>query len=135
MTAGPNKTRRFRFRFSLRTLFIFMTLICAYFGAWEATKRYGVPVARDTPIANVTIVDSTGRHGVSVAGDTATANASSPAPFRIARDEWKLEEEPKGAWWDLSQHRCYYLWLFGPRFRLPFKGKPELEYDKPARQY
>jgi hypothetical protein len=26
-------------RFSLRTLAILVTLVCAYFGAWEATKR------------------------------------------------------------------------------------------------
>src|SRR5687768_10747363 len=29
-------------RFSLRTLAIFVTLFCVYFGAWEATKSRGV---------------------------------------------------------------------------------------------
>ena len=32
--------RRFRPKFSIRTLAIFVTLVCAYFGAWEATKKY-----------------------------------------------------------------------------------------------
>jgi hypothetical protein len=31
-----------RRRFSLRSLAIVVTLICAYFAAWEATKRYGL---------------------------------------------------------------------------------------------
>ena len=31
---------KFRPRFSVRTLAIFVTLVCCYFAAWEATKRY-----------------------------------------------------------------------------------------------
>ena len=42
--------------------------------------------------------------------------ANSPAAFIVACDEWDLE--PNGASW----HRRYYLWLFGPMFRLPFEG-------------
>lgn len=30
---------RFRPRFSVRTLAIFLTLVCAYFAAWEATRH------------------------------------------------------------------------------------------------
>ncbi len=33
---------RFRPRFTVRTLAILVTLVCVYFGAWGATKRYGV---------------------------------------------------------------------------------------------
>ena len=33
---------KFRPRFSVRTLAIVVMLVCAYFSAWEATKRYGV---------------------------------------------------------------------------------------------
>src|SRR5688572_21586126 len=35
---------KIRPRFTVRTLAIFVTLVCAYFGALEATKRYGVPM-------------------------------------------------------------------------------------------
>jgi hypothetical protein len=31
-----------RYRFSVRTLAIVVTLVCAYLGAWEATKKWGV---------------------------------------------------------------------------------------------
>lgn len=34
----------FRPRFSLRMLAILVTVVCAYFGAWEATKTHGVPM-------------------------------------------------------------------------------------------
>jgi hypothetical protein len=30
---------KLRPRFSVRTLAIFVTLVCAYFGVWEATKK------------------------------------------------------------------------------------------------
>src|SRR5262245_4802957 len=36
------KRRFWRPRFGLRTLAILVTLVCAYFGAWETTKKYGV---------------------------------------------------------------------------------------------
>ena len=38
--------KRFRSMFTLRTLAIIVTLVGGYFGAWEATKRYGVEDVR-----------------------------------------------------------------------------------------
>lgn len=35
--------RRWRPRFTLGTFAIFVTLVCVYFAAWEATKTFGVP--------------------------------------------------------------------------------------------
>src|SRR5262245_14956452 len=64
----PNRWR-WRPRFSLRTLAIVMSLVCAYFGAWEATKRYGVP---KTPF----YTDPVG-----------VFSASSPLPFIVSQDE------------------------------------------------
>ncbi len=57
--------RFFRPRFSIRTLAIFVTLVCAYFGAWEATKRYGTPQ----------VIDDHWQW------------SSSPVPFLVRRDE------------------------------------------------
>ena len=39
---------RFRPRFSIRKLAILVALVCAYFGAWEATKRKVSPVGKGT---------------------------------------------------------------------------------------
>ena len=108
MTAEPNKTRRFRFRFSLRTLFIFMTLVGAYFGAWEVTKLYGL----------------------NSSGEVFDYDERSPAPFIIARDEVAPGSKRIGRnriLYGDFRYRRYYLWLFGPRFRLPFEGKTELQ--------
>jgi hypothetical protein len=38
---------RFLPRFSLRSLALVVTLACAYFGAWEATKRHGIPAVKN----------------------------------------------------------------------------------------
>ena len=92
---------RFRPRFSVRTLAIFVTLVCAYFGAWEATKRFGVPK---------------GNVGHRSLGDAyaAVINAWSPVPFLIICNETSPFD-------DDSQR--YYLWLFGPTIKLPFESE------------
>ena len=43
MTTQHDKAKRWQPRFSVRTLAIIVTLVCCYFGAWEATNRHGVP--------------------------------------------------------------------------------------------
>ena len=107
MTTGRNKWSRFRPRFSLRTLFVFVTLVCAYFGAWEATKRHCLSIIHNDPIV-------IGK--VPVETQSFVRGANSPAALIVACDEWDLG--PSGRSW----HRRYYLWLFGPMFRLPFEG-------------
>jgi hypothetical protein len=93
--------RKWRPRFSTRALFIAVTLICAYFAAWDATKTYGVkhpkiefgPVGRDG-FQSVTI------HSV---------GEDCPMPFLI-----RLNADG-----DPSE---YYFWFFGPKLKLPFKS-------------
>lgn len=46
--------KRFRPRFSIRTLIIFVTLVCCYLGLWEATKTWGVADVRETQWRQVT---------------------------------------------------------------------------------
>lgn len=43
-------SRHWRYRFSIRTLLVAVTLVCCYFGGWEATKRYAVG-----PLQNSTV--------------------------------------------------------------------------------
>ena len=110
MTTGRNNWSRFRPRFSLRTLFVFVTLVCAYFGAWEATKKYGVPFGPEGPAPKrdiYSIVDST-----------------SPVAFIVSRQEWCVDLDGTNESRQ-SIHRHYYLWLFGPMIRLPFEGTPD----------
>jgi hypothetical protein len=82
-------------RFSLRTVAILVTLVCAYFGAWEATKRYGIQGGQD---------------------------ATAPLPFIVVQTELverrgsRLADSYTEHWME----RRAYLWLFGPELKLPF---------------
>jgi hypothetical protein len=42
MTTPPNKPKRWRPRFSVRTLVVVVTLVCCYAACWGPTKRQGV---------------------------------------------------------------------------------------------
>lgn len=100
--------RRFRPRFSIRTLAILVTLVCAYFGAWEATKRWGV--------------------------EKPPVYSKSPAPFLVysaKRDPISDIETIDGSPISDDQlPRRYYIWLFGLRFELaPDKIHQEKIHD------
>jgi hypothetical protein len=92
---------KFRPRFSIRTLAIFVTLVCVYIAAWEATKRHGLERG---------LSDDMGL----------PARESSPVPFILIQDGWF--EEPSdnlsSAFHHLPQRKRIYLWFFGPRFKL-----------------
>ena len=49
MTTQHDKAKRWRPRFSVRTLVVVVTLVCAYFGLWEATKTWGIRAAVPEP--------------------------------------------------------------------------------------
>ena len=108
---GRMGTMRFRPRFSIRTLAIVVTLVCAYFGAWEMTKRYGM--------ATVRLVTS-----------NQIINIASPVPLLIRldqveplnwRDQWVLTKRVGS--------RSYYIWIFGATIKLPFESElPESEW-------
>ena len=98
--------RRFRPTFSVRTLAIFVTLACAYFGAWEATKKYGQPRLSETLVNRM-------------ASFSGSFFMRTPAPFLIAADEhdpavsrlYGNKVEP--------YVRRYYFWFFGLIVQLP----------------
>lgn len=98
-------------RFSIRTLAIVVTLVCAYFGAWEATKRYGVNEGQ-------VIVGNVGQRGSFFTSEW------SPAPLITScldhdvtvRDGGVVELRKINGW-------NYYIWLFGPKIKLPFRSE------------
>ena len=101
MTSNGTSPKRWRPRFSLRTLFIFVTLVCFYFGAWEVTKTFGVPAVskfakNDEPL--YFCVD----------------DAKSPLPFCVRVNQTNLLFLPFDSWdVNIPQHRRDYLWIFG----------------------
>jgi hypothetical protein len=108
MTTQHDNAKRWRPRFSVRTLVIVVTLVCCYFGCWEITKRYGVP---DWEI--------TGPLGT---GPDRTY-AYSPAPLVVVDIEDVtlpyMIRNGYGAWSGPPMMRTSYdLWLFGRRIRV-----------------
>lgn len=57
-------------RFSLRTLAVLVTLVCAYFGAWEAMKKHVLP-----------------KDGQWLLGEHGFMDVTSPIPFVLRNDE------------------------------------------------
>src|SRR5690349_9246684 len=88
---------KFRTRFSVRTLAIVVTLVCAYFGAWEATKEWGVPPPRGTWASNSFM--------------KAIVYSNSPGPFIVRKYVVQGTERVE-----------YYFWFFWPEFKLPFES-------------
>ena len=116
MSRGEENTKRrsWRPRFSLRTLTVVVTLVCAYFAAWEATKKFGVP--------NV----STRLRGEDTAIDVEVFDAWSTIPLIIGCDaqysEMGIVEGRRYAvnrWVECN----YYLWLFGSMVKLPITAE------------
>jgi hypothetical protein len=84
-------------RFNLRTLAIVMTLICAYFAAWEVTKRYGFPRI------NVWYQVSDDERAM-------PSSVRSPIPFIVVTVEVIKYPDPAKAKPSRSRER-WYLWL------------------------
>src|SRR5262245_50646437 len=84
-----------RFRFSVRTLVILVTLLGAYFGTWEATKTF-VKNENSLPKEEWPIHPERQRWYLS--------DATAPLPLIICQKESRYEKK-----WEFR--KCYYLWL------------------------
>lgn len=93
---------RFQPRFSVRTLTIFVTILCAYLGAWEATKKFGGPSHRELLMLD-------------------RISVSYPVPFLIVQDESDPEVRRDYGKNRLPYVRRFYLWFFVVRVRLPLE--------------
>ena len=101
---------KLRFHFSLRTLAIVVTLVCAYFGAWEATKRFGVPSMHGKILDNYRIV-----------------RAHAPGPLLISCFQEGPVVLPDGYTYAgaMLVVKTHYVWLFGLAIKLPLESKVE----------
>ena len=104
MTSLGKKAKRWRPHFSLRTLLVFVTLVGAYFGAWDATKRWGVPVLELPPPIDDGTIPVFGR----------PVPPSSPMPFFVLWTEFRVDPQRHR----LIEYHRYYVWAFGPRYQV-----------------
>src|SRR5688572_26496760 len=104
---------RFRPRFSVRTLAILVTLVCAYFGAWEATKRfaknYGELSRIHWPLHPPRYPPLHPQPQ-----DYYVHESYSPLPFIVAQKGQRYQRV-----WEFR--RRYYIWLFGRMFAIPYE--------------
>ena len=84
-------------RFTLRTLAIVVTLICAYFPAWQATKEYGC-----SQLSKIGF-------------------ATAPIPFVVSVKEGYSKIEHGYHQGETTGRILFYLWFFGLTCKLPFE--------------
>jgi hypothetical protein len=95
-------------RFSLRTLVILLTLVCAYFGLWSVTEKYAL---RSESVVHL-VTDGQWDPGEV---EFQIREDGSPVPFVIWREE---DPGPKSGY---NRAIRYYLWFFGWEYQLPFE--------------
>src|SRR5688500_4247346 len=98
-----------RRRFTLRSLAIVVTLVCAYFGSWPLTRKYGVP-------QYIPIIPrwQTKKEYL--------ANADSPAPLIVRQDFIGFEKPATIRGLEATAFkRRYYIWLGVTKIGLPYE--------------
>ncbi|HUG67861.1 MAG TPA: hypothetical protein VMM76_08915 [Pirellulaceae bacterium] len=123
MTSQHDKPKRWRPRFSVRTLAIVVTLVCVYFGLWEITKRWGVPELDEYSHYNWIY----GANSTAPLIVTIDEGYAGPNETVVEVMNQSLEETGNfGFGGPPESRRSYYLWLFGPRIRLTHTAIPDL---------
>ena len=106
---NPTKPKRWRPRFSLRTLVILVTLVCCYAACWGPTKTRGVDDVMEPKYQLVEIYygakNPTDRQ-VDSYYEFVNASAIMPLVVGVGRPEYE---------------RRYYFWFFGYVAKLPYE--------------
>lgn len=109
MTTHPDKRKRWRPRFTVRTLVVVMTLVCCYMACWMVTERQGVS---DVYHFTASKLEDQGHKTALDWQDFMPEflNASANTPFLVGLDTLTSP----------TTHR-YYFWFFGYVAELPFE--------------
>jgi hypothetical protein len=112
MTNPPDKPKRWRPRFSVRTLAVVVTLVCAYAACWGPTKRVGVSAAHNAHSSPDILVGL---------GIETTMVVS---PFVIA-----ITDSGHDAVGQHHESTAYYFWFFGYVAKLPYEREVQSDDD------
>ena len=105
MTTQHDTTKRWRPRFSVRTLVVVVTLVCCYTACWGPTQTDGVAEVRRLAW-------------------NYTNNTSAVAPLVVRQDEIFWVEIRAGSVQGYDR-RSYYFWFFGYTAKLPYERDGE----------
>ena len=103
----PTTPKRWRPRFSVRTLVIVVTLVCCYAACWGPTKTRG-PGDVQSRVNELVKAWTSGAFRVAT-------DAEVVAPLIIATHESHYDST------SVTESRRYYLWFFGYVAKLPFE--------------
>ncbi len=121
--------KRWRPRFSVRTLVILVTLVCCYAACWGPTKTRG-PGDVQSRVNELTKARAS--FGRPSGAFRVATDAEVVAPLIIATHESHFENWiPLGSTLSMSvpQSRSYYFWFFGYVAKLPYERElPEQRY-------
>ena len=101
------RTKRFRPRFSIRTLAIVITLACCYAACWGPTKRRGFEAVYN---AGYRLSESSEPRGFVLKGTERL-----PAPLIVVAT--RIQDNDG----ETSLFRSYYFWFFGFVTKLPWE--------------
>ena len=110
MTTQHDKPKRWRPRFSVRTLAIVVTLLCCYAAWWGPTKTRGV-----------IDVEMDAEESLLIA-----AKATSVAPLVLIVEGYQLKLWGRTRVMDSPRRRRYYFWFFGYVAKLPYERNVEV---------
>jgi hypothetical protein len=110
-----HKAKPFRPRFSVKMLWILVTLLCAYLACWTPTSQRGVPDV-------VKHVFASADSEQSIASIATSRNATMIVPLIVAINEREIKI-PRGdrTWGRCLLYRRYYFWFFGYVAQLPYQ--------------
>ena len=108
MTTNPTTPKRWRPRFSVRTLVILVTLVCCYAACWGPTKNKGVDDVIN--VRNEMLMD-----------DSDASDASAMMPLLVRTDQTLVRAWDTNGLISTSGTRHYYFWFFGCVAKLPYE--------------
>ena len=110
MTSQHDTPKRWRPRFSVRTLVIVVTLVCCYAACWEPTKRQGVG-------------DVDRRAGRELGFDVAAKTSEADHWVSQLFDASPIIPLVVGVTTPGSRRRNFYFWFFGYVAKLPYEKR------------
>ncbi len=121
--------KRFRPRFSIRTLAIVLTLVCCYAACWGPTKTRGVrDVYSHTSVNGV----ASGYRAASAAAPLVVGINDSPQRMSVVSSSGI---PAYGVAMSVTTKRHYYFWFFGYVAKLPYEREIEVEAVPIIRTY
>ena len=121
MTSQPTTPKRWRPRFSVRTLVVLVTLVCCYAACWGPTKKQGVRDVASLPAGRVA------RGTVQPIAPLLVFAEDEPTPdfSRMASGPWLHQ----GRYYHDPRRQYFYFWFFGYIAKLPYEREIP---DQPA---